>query len=95
MGTIIRTCLTLTSFKRIHVRYEDSTTIDAGIFKGNYVSDFPNSEIFDYDQVIAMPHLGASTAEAEENSSSMAADTIMSFLETGSIINSVNFPTGK
>jgi len=71
------------------------SAIDAGIFKGNYVSDFPNSEIFDYDQVIAMPHLGASTAEAEENSSSMAADTIMSFLETGSIINSVNFPTVK
>ena len=42
-----------------------------------------------------MPHLGASTSEAEENSSSMAADTIMSFLETGSVVNSVNFPTVK
>lgn len=69
--------------------------IDAGIYKGNYVSDFPNKEIFEYDQVIAMPHLGASTAEAEENSSSMAAETIMSFLETGSVVNSVNFPTVK
>jgi len=69
--------------------------IDAGIYKGNYVSDFPNKEIFEYDQVIAMPHLGASTAEAEENSSSMAAETIMSFLETGSVVNSVNFPTGN
>jgi D-3-phosphoglycerate dehydrogenase len=42
---------------------------------------------------IVLPHLGASTEEAEENSAAMAADTMMDFLETGTIRNSVNFPT--
>ena len=68
---------------------------DAGILKGTYVSDFPNEELFNCPNVIAMPHLGASTVEAEENSAAMAADTIMDFLETGSVVNSVNFPTVK
>jgi D-3-phosphoglycerate dehydrogenase len=69
--------------------------LDAGVFKGTYISDFPDKHLLGYPNVIGMPHLGASTEEAEENSSSMAADTIMSFLETGSVINSVNFPTIK
>ena len=69
--------------------------LDAGIFQGNYVSDFPDAELLGHPNVISMPHLGASTEEAEENSSSMAADTIMSFLETGSVVNSVNFPEVK
>lgn len=68
---------------------------DADIFKGTYVSDFPDKHLLGHPNVIGMPHLGASTEEAEENSSSMAADTIMSFLETGSVVNSVNFPTIK
>jgi D-3-phosphoglycerate dehydrogenase / 2-oxoglutarate reductase len=70
-------------------------SLDAGIFQGNYVSDFPDKHLLGHQNVISMPHLGASTEEAEENSSSMAADTIMSFLETGSIVNSVNFPNVK
>ena len=45
------------------------------------------------DDVISMPHIGASTAEAEENCAIMGADQLMDFLENGNIKNSVNFPT--
>jgi D-3-phosphoglycerate dehydrogenase len=57
-----------------------------------YVSDFPRPELIGKDNVIAMPHIGASTAEAEENCAVMAADQLMDFLENGNIKNSVNFP---
>jgi D-3-phosphoglycerate dehydrogenase / 2-oxoglutarate reductase len=67
--------------------------MDAGKFTGTYCTDFPNEHVQGHPQCIGIPHLGASTEEAEENSAAMAADTIMNFLETGSIKNSVNFPT--
>ena len=67
--------------------------MNSGKFTGIYCSDFPNEIIQGHKQCITIPHLGASTKEAEENSASMAADTIMNFLETGTIKNSVNFPT--
>ncbi|MCY4265330.1 MAG: phosphoglycerate dehydrogenase [Gammaproteobacteria bacterium] len=57
-----------------------------------YVSDFPRLELTGNDKVIAMPHIGATTAEAEENCAIMAAKQLMDFLEHGNIINSVNFP---
>ena len=57
-----------------------------------YVTDFPDAELLDVDQVIPIPHLGASTPEAEENCAVMAAGQVRSFLEGGSIRNSVNFP---
>lgn len=59
---------------------------------GRYVADFPVPGLIDHDRVMLTPHLGASTAEAEENCAVMAADQLMRFLETGSITNSVNFP---
>jgi D-3-phosphoglycerate dehydrogenase len=59
---------------------------------GKYVADFPVPGLIDHPQVMLTPHLGASTAEAEENCAIMAANQLMSFLETGSIKNSVNFP---
>ena len=65
---------------------------DAGS-AGKYVSDFSDPFLNGHPRHIVLPHLGASTAEAEENSAAMAADTIMNFLETGAIVNSVNFPT--
>jgi len=61
--------------------------------QGCYITDFPHEMVQGHPQCIGIPHLGASTQEAEENSAAMAADTITDFLETGSIKNSVNFPT--
>eukprot|EP00949_MAST-11_sp_MAST-11-sp1_P003635 g3635.t1 len=63
-----------------------------GKYKGMYITDFPEERLQGHENVISIPHLGASTAEAEENSAAMAADTIQDFLENGSIVNSVNFP---
>jgi D-3-phosphoglycerate dehydrogenase len=57
-----------------------------------YVTDFPEEELLGIDQVIPVPHLGASTPEAEDNCAIMAAEQLKSFLETGNIKNSVNFP---
>lgn len=57
-----------------------------------YVSDFPCKELIGRDDVILMPHIGASTDEAEDNCAVMAADQLMDFLENGNIRNSVNFP---
>lgn len=58
-----------------------------------FVTDFPIPSLLGRDNVIAMPHIGASTAEAEENCAVMAADQLIDFLENGNIRNSVNFPT--
>ena len=57
-----------------------------------YVADFPNPLLLGRDDAILMPHIGASTAEAEENCAVMAADQLKGFLEHGNIRNSVNFP---
>jgi D-3-phosphoglycerate dehydrogenase len=65
--------------------------LDAGT-TGAYVCDFPSAALKDHDRVIALPHLGASTNEAEENCAVMVADTLKDFLENGNIRNSVNFP---
>jgi len=59
---------------------------------GKYISDFPRPELLGRDNVISMPHIGASTREAEENCAVMGADQLMDFLENGNIRNSVNFP---
>jgi D-3-phosphoglycerate dehydrogenase len=57
-----------------------------------YVCDFPSRTIKDHPKVIALPHLGASTGEAEENCAVMVAETLRDFLENGNVRNSVNFP---
>jgi D-3-phosphoglycerate dehydrogenase len=57
-----------------------------------YICDFPRPEFIGRDDVIAMPHIGASTREAEENCAVMAVDQLMDFFEHGNIKNSVNFP---
>jgi D-3-phosphoglycerate dehydrogenase len=57
-----------------------------------YVCDFPTPRIKDHAGVIALPHLGASTNEAEENCAMMVADTLRDYLENGNIRHSVNFP---
>ncbi len=58
----------------------------------NYVTDFATDELLDAKNVIAMPHLGASTPESEDNCAKMACDEIKDYLENGNITNSVNFP---
>lgn len=58
-----------------------------------YITDFPQPQLIGRADVILMPHIGASTEEAEENCAMMAADQVRDFLEHGSISNSVNFPT--
>lgn len=60
---------------------------------GRYVTDFPNAAVLKMTNVIAIPHLGASTPESEVNCACMAVDQMMEYLENGNIINSVNFPT--
>jgi D-3-phosphoglycerate dehydrogenase len=66
-------------------------SLDAGHL-GKYVCDFPEPCLLGRDNVMAMPHIGASTAEAEENCAVMAVDQLKDYLENGNIKNSVNFP---
>jgi D-3-phosphoglycerate dehydrogenase len=58
-----------------------------------YIADFPSPDLIGRDDVILMPHIGASTDEAEENCAIMAAEQLRDFLENGNVRNSVNFPT--
>ena len=58
----------------------------------SYVTDFATAELLANENVVAMPHLGASTPESEDNCAVMAATELKNFLENGNIINSVNFP---
>ena len=58
-----------------------------------YVTDFPNDKTASMAGVIAIPHLGASTEESEDNCAKMAVRQVMNYLENGNIVNSVNFPT--
>jgi len=57
-----------------------------------YVTDFPNSLVAGHENVICTPHLGASTAESEDNCAVMAVNQLRDFVENGNIINSVNYP---
>jgi D-3-phosphoglycerate dehydrogenase len=73
----------------------DEAAILASLDSGHlaaYVCDFPTRASKDHPRVVALPHLGASTGEAEENCAVMVADTLRDFLEHGNVRNSVNFP---
>ncbi len=59
----------------------------------SYVTDFANDDLLGVENVVAIPHLGASTPESEDNCASMAADELKDYLENGNITNSVNFPS--
>ncbi len=65
--------------------------LDAGRLHA-YICDFPKNALKDHPRVITLPHLGASTGEAEENCAVMVADTLRDYLEHGNIRHSVNFP---
>ncbi len=58
----------------------------------SYVTDFPTEAVLDVDGVIAIPHLGASTPESEDNCAAMAAKELIDYIENGNIVNSVNLP---
>ena len=58
-----------------------------------YITDFPNEKTANMEGVIAIPHLGASTEESEDNCAKMAVRQMMNFLENGNIVNSVNYPS--
>ena len=73
----------------------DEQAVLAGLDAGqlsSYICDFPTNAIKGHPKVVALPHLGASTGEAEENCAIMVADTLRDFLENGNVRNSVNFP---
>ena len=57
-----------------------------------YITDFPNNKLVQAPHVVAMPHLGASTPESEQNCAVMAVDELKDYLENGNIRNSVNLP---
>jgi len=68
--------------------------LESGILS-SYVCDFPTAELISHQRVIALPHLGASTFEAEENCAIMAADNLKDYLLNGNIKFSVNFPEAR
>ncbi len=70
------------------------TALESGKLSA-YVCDFPAEKLKRNERVITLPHLGASTAEAEENCAMMVADQLKDFLENGNIKNSVNYPAVK
>ena len=76
----------------------NSADIIAALDEGKmaaYVTDFPSADLIGVDGVIAMPHLGASTPESEENCATMGAEELIDFLENGNIRNSVNMPAAS
>lgn len=85
--------LILLNFSREGVVDEEAIhdALQAGKLK-SYVCDFPTSRLKDHPRVIMLPHLGASTAEAEDNCAIMVADQVRDYLESGTVHNSVNFP---
>ncbi len=73
----------------------DDDAIEAALKSGKvkrYITDFPNDRTAKMEGVIAIPHLGASTEESEDNCAKMAVKQVMNYLENGNIVNSVNFP---
>ena len=73
----------------------NSTAVLEAIKSGKvskYVTDFATDDVLAEENVICLPHLGASTPESEDNCAIMAADQVMDYLENGNIVNSVNYP---
>ena len=73
----------------------DDDAMEAALLSGKvkkYITDFPNDKTANMKGVIAIPHLGASTEESEDNCAKMAVRQVMNYIENGNIINSVNYP---
>ena len=84
----------LLNFARQEIVDQDGLlqALDSGTLR-KYIADFPTPQLIGRPDVILMPHIGASTEEAEDNCAIMAADQLRDFLENGNITNAVNFPT--
>jgi len=78
------------------VDFDDAvcSALDAGKLH-SYITDFPTNRTKECEKVVNLPHLGASTAEAEDNCAIMVADQLVDYLENGNIVNSVNFPNAS
>lgn len=92
----MRRSAVLINFARGPIVVEEAVVaaLEAGRLRG-YVCDFPSPALNKRDKVVTLPHLGASTNEAEENCAIMAANQLKDFLEEGTIVNSVNFPNAQ
>jgi len=92
--SVVRPGTCLLNFARQEI-VDEAALLDA-LEQGNlrsYIADFPSPALIGRKDVILMPHIGASTEEAEDNCAVMAAEQLRDFLENGNIRNSVNFPT--
>jgi D-3-phosphoglycerate dehydrogenase len=90
---LMRERAVLLNFSREGV-VDDAAVLDALDKRAiaNYVCDFPSPAIHGHERVIALPHLGASTREAEDNCAVMVVDQLRDYLEHGNVVNAVNFP---
>jgi D-3-phosphoglycerate dehydrogenase len=90
---LMRTGAVLLNFSREGVVSEEAVVkgLESGKLKW-YVTDFPSAALLGHPGVIALPHLGASTGEAEDNSAVMVVDELREYLENGNLQNAVNFP---
>lgn len=90
---LMRKNAVLLNFSRAEIVDEDAVleALEAGRLS-YYVCDFPSEKLRAHERVITLPHLGASTDEAEDNSAMMIADQLRDYLEVGTLRNSVNFP---
>ena len=90
---LMRQGAVLLNFSRDGVVSEDAVAqgLESGRLKW-YVTDFPSESLLGNERVIALPHLGASTGEAEDNSAVMVVDEVRDYLEHGNLQNAVNFP---
>ncbi|MGD2062056.1 MAG: 3-phosphoglycerate dehydrogenase family protein [Nitrospirota bacterium] len=92
--TVMKDGVRLLNFSRGGI--VDEAAVGRGIEAGKvrcYVTDFPSAQLKDHDRVIALPHLGASTRQAEENCAAMVVDQVREYLENGNVVNAVNLPT--
>ena len=92
----MRDNVTILNFSRSGIVNDEAITeaLDNGKVHA-YICDFPSNLLKQHPKVVTLPHLGASTAEAEDNCTIMVADQIKDYLENGNIRNAVNFPTIK
>ncbi|MBL1319473.1 MAG: phosphoglycerate dehydrogenase [Methylophaga sp.] len=92
----MRDNVTILNFARSGIVNDEAViaALDSGKVNA-YVCDFPSNLLKNHPKVIALPHLGASTAEAEDNCAIMVAEQVKDYLENGNITNSVNFPSIK